>query len=126
MIVGCVSCFWGFFFFFEDFNLFMRDTEKEAETQTEKQTPSGEPDTGLNAGSPGSAKGRCSTTEPPRCLPLDVFFIYVLSSTLFLQTTNSILNANGGILMYQLSCELNIEYTGFYFQDKRGKCSMNF
>ena len=48
-------------FFFKDFiYLFMRDTdrEKEAETQTEeKQAPCRKPDTGLDPGSPGSHPG---------------------------------------------------------------------
>ena len=32
----------------------MRDTEREAETQREKQTPRREPDVGLSPGTPGS------------------------------------------------------------------------
>ena len=50
------------YFFFKDFvNLFMRDTEREAETgrdrQREKQAPCWEPNLGLNPGSPGSCAG---------------------------------------------------------------------
>ena len=44
------------FFFFKDFiYLFMRDTEREADTQAEwKQAPRREPDMGLDPTSPGS------------------------------------------------------------------------
>ena len=42
-----------FFFFFLRFYLFMRDTEGEAE----KQAPCGEPNVGLNPGTPGSHPG---------------------------------------------------------------------
>ena len=70
-------------FFFEDFiYLFMRDTQREAETQAEGEAVSPlsrEPDVGLHPRTP--AKGRLSTTEPPRAHDLNlnesiVGFIY--------------------------------------------------
>ena len=46
----------------------MRETEREAETDGEEQAPSGEPDTELDPGTPGSLSEpkADSTTEPPR------------------------------------------------------------
>ena len=47
------------FYFLKDFiYLFMRDTEREVETQAEGETaPCREPDVGLDLGSPGSRPG---------------------------------------------------------------------
>ena len=49
----------GFFFFFLKIYLFMRDTERKRQRhrQREKQAPRGEPDVGLDPGSPGSCPG---------------------------------------------------------------------
>ena len=57
--------------FLKIFYLFMRDTQREAETQTEGETGSPrETRCRSRSQDPGIttwAKGRCSTTEPPRC-----------------------------------------------------------
>ena len=53
----------------------MRDTVTEAETQKEKQ-----PDVELNHRITTGAKGRCSTTEPPRCPPSSFPFLTVQRS----------------------------------------------
>ena len=46
---------------------FMRDTEREAETQAEEEAGSlREPIVELNPGITTGAEGKCSTTEPPR------------------------------------------------------------
>ena len=43
----------------------MRDTEREAETQQrEKQAPCGEPDAGLDPGTPGSCPGLKAGAQP--------------------------------------------------------------
>ena len=46
---GALMCFSKDFIY-----LFLRDPEKEAETQREKQAPCGEPDVGLDPRTPGS------------------------------------------------------------------------
>ena len=57
--------------FFKFVYLFLRDTERGAETQAEGEAGSpGGPQCGTQSQDPGIAtwaKGRCSTTEPPRC-----------------------------------------------------------
>ena len=63
----------------------MRDTKREAETQVEGEAGSlWKPNEGLHPKTPESqsAKGRCSTTEPPRC-PKDMV-LNVLSNSLAL------------------------------------------
>ena len=48
----------------------MRDPERQRHRQREKQAPGGEPDVGLDPGTPGSCpepKARFLIAEPPRC-----------------------------------------------------------
>ena len=66
----------------------MRDTEREAETQAEGEgAPLGEPDAGLNPGTPGShpepKADRHSTGEPPRHPMRDLLFLFFFIVGLF-------------------------------------------
>ena len=76
-------------FFLKDFiHLFIRDTQREAETQAEGEAGSlQEPDGGLDPRTPGSwpkpKADRCSTTEPPG-RPQNDDFIAVLPNTALL------------------------------------------
>ena len=45
----------------------MRDTKRQRHRQREEQAPCRDPDAGLDPRIMTQAKGRCSTTEPPRC-----------------------------------------------------------
>ena len=56
------------FLFFKRFCLFMRDTERKAETQAEGEAGSmhREPDGGFNPGSPGSRPGPKAGAKPLR------------------------------------------------------------
>ena len=60
-----------FFFFFRFIYLFMRDTERDAETKAEGEAgfPQGTQcrTASQDPGITPWVKGRCSTTEPPRC-----------------------------------------------------------